>query len=180
MIIGIIGEKLAGKDVVAEYLQKRHSAFYVKYSQIIDEILNILDIPISRRNEIDLGHALRGQFKTNVFWAGMKKRILESTAHIKVIGSIRLPDEVNDAKTFGAKILYITAPIETRHDRLMNSRREKGEDGNQSFDDFVKQEQEWTEIQIPQLGTEADFKIENSGSLEELYKKIDEVISQLK
>ncbi len=176
MIIGILGEKLAGKDELAKYLQDQHGAFYVKYSQIIDEILNILNIPITRRSEIDLGHALRGQFKTNVFWAAMKKRISESWVELKVIGSIRLPDELADAKALGAKIIYITAPAELRYDRFMNLRREKGEDGKQTFEEFVAQEQEWTEIQIPQLGARADFKIENTGTLEDLYKKVDEII----
>ena len=180
MILGIVGEKLAGKDELAGYLREKHGAFYVKYSQIIDQILSILDIPITRRNEIDLGHALRGQFRTNVFWAGMKKQITESWADFKVIGSIRLPDELADAQALGAKIIYVTAPVETRYDRFMNLRREKGEDGQQSFEEFTQQEQEWTEIQIPELGAKADYKIENTGTLDELYKKVDEIIKELK
>ncbi len=176
MIIGILGEKLAGKDEVAKYLIGQYGAFYVKYSNIIDEILSILDLPITRRNEIDLGHALRGQFNTNIFWAGMKKRIIESSSELKVIGSIRLPDELKDAQNLGAKIVYVTAPVELRYQRFMNLRREKGEDGKQTFEEFVAQEKEWTEIQIPELGLKGDFKIENTGTLDDLYKKIDEII----
>ncbi len=177
MIFGIIGEKLAGKDEAAKYLQTQHNAFYVKYSHIIDEILSILDLPITRRNEIDLGHALRDQFKTNIFWAAIKKRITESQAKIKVIGSIRLPDEFKDAQDLGAKIIYVTAPVELRYERFMTTRREKGEDGKQTFEEFSAQEREWTEIQIPELGLRANFKIENTGSLQDLYNKIDAIIN---
>ena len=109
----------------------------------------------------------------------MKKQITESWADIKVIGSIRLPDELKDARDLGAKIIYITAPVELRYERFMNLRREKGDDGKQTFEEFSLQEQEWTEIQIPILGAQADFKIENTGSLEELYTKVDEIINAL-
>jgi len=180
MMIGLVGEKLAGKDEAAAYLQKKYGAFYVKYSHILDEILGMLDLPISRRNEIDLGRALRDTFKRNVLWGGIAKRLERSTANIKVVGSIRLEDEFELAKKLGAKIVYITAPIELRHQRLMEARREKAEDGKQSFEDFVKQEREWTEKGIPALGAKADFRIENTGSLEDLYGKVDIIVEELK
>jgi hypothetical protein len=90
MIIGIIVEKLAGKDEIGAHLEKKDGALYVKYSQILDNILAALDLPVSRRNEIDLGKALRGAFKRNVLWGGLRKMISESSASIKVISSVRL------------------------------------------------------------------------------------------
>ena len=32
---------------------------------------------------------------------------------------------------------------------------------------------------IPKLGAQADFKIENTGTVEELYEKVDEIIKQI-
>ncbi len=176
MIIGLVGEKLAGKDVVAEYLEKKYGAFYIKYSTILDEILNILDLPVSRRNEIDLGAGLREAFKRSVLWGAVKKKVLESSADLKVIGSIRLEDEFESARSLGAKVLYVTAPIDLRYQRAL-VRREKTDDGQQTFEQFIAQEQEWTEAGIPELGKKADFRIENVGTVEELYGKIDEILS---
>lgn len=178
MVIGIVGEKLAGKDEAGAYLAQRHKAFYIKYSHLLDEILSLLDLPNSRRNEIDLGKGLRDAFQRSVLWGGLKKKILESPAEIKAIGSIRLQDEFDSAKAMGANIIYITAPPELRYRRSLE-RKEKADDGQQTLEQFAAQEQEWTEKDIPSLGAQADFKIENTGSLEELYKKIDEIINAI-
>jgi dephospho-CoA kinase len=179
LILGLVGEKLAGKDVMGNYLASHHRAFYIKYSQLLGEILNILDIPISRENEILLGKGLRDNFQKNVLWQGMKKRIEESTNEIKVIGSIRLEDEFNAAKELGAKMIYITAPAPTRYERFMH-RREKADDGTQSMEEFIQKELGWTEVEIPKLGAKCDFAIENTGTMQDLYEKIDTMLAEIK
>ena len=63
LVLGIIGERFAGKDTVAEYLVKKYKAFQIRHSLILDEILNILDLPISRRNEMDIGAAIRSKYR---------------------------------------------------------------------------------------------------------------------
>ncbi len=179
MVIGLIGEKLAGKDEVGSYLINHHNAFYVKYSAILDEILTTLNQPISRDNEIRLGKGLREAFQKNVLWDGMTKRIKESDKDITVIGSIRLRDEFESAKALGAKTIYITAPEEMRYQRLAG-RQEKTDDTTQTREEFSAQEKVWTEIEIPALGAECDFTIENTGTIEELHQKIDAIIVQLR
>ena len=62
----------------------------------------------------------------------------------------------------------------------MVKRHQKIDDSGQSFEEFLKQDKEWIEEAIPKLGKRADFKIENVGSLEELYKKVDDIMSQPK
>jgi dephospho-CoA kinase len=180
LVLGLIGEKLAGKDTVAEYLIDKHGAFHVRHSHILDEILGLLDLPISRRNEIDLGMALRGQFGEGIVGQGVRKRILTSTAPLIVIASIRFPVEVTNAKSLGAKTIYITAPLETRYQRFLQ-RQEKTDDGTQTLEEFKNVEEvEPTEIQIPTLGQQADMRIDNTGTLQELYRKVDEIIAKFK
>jgi dephospho-CoA kinase len=48
-----------------------------------------------------------------------------------------------------------------------------------SFEQFKDQEKELTEVGIPELGKQADFKIENTGTPEDLFKKVDEIINSL-
>src|SRR6185503_20292678 len=100
-VIGLVGERLTGKDQAGEYLRQKHQAFYIRYSHILDEILNVLNQPISRMNEINLGKALRELYQKNVLWDGMQKRISESQADLVVIGSIRLQDEFESVKALG-------------------------------------------------------------------------------
>lgn len=179
IIIGLVGEKLAGKDTVANYLAKKYGAFHIKFSHLLDEILEILDMPKTRRNEIDLGLALRDVFGANVLYHALKRRTLSSTAPMIVINGIRMDEQEKIIKDLGAKIIYITAPLSLRYERYQN-RHEKEDDGKMSFEEFARQDrEEETEKGIPALGERADFRIENTGSLEELYRKAEDIIQKV-
>jgi len=179
MIIAILGEKLAGKDTVAEHLVLRHGAKQVKTSQILDELLVALNLPISRRNEIDAGRGMESVFGPEVIGKAVVDRVKNVKANIIVINGIRRPDQLDNAKNLGAKIIYVTAPVEVRHQRsLLRNRRE--DDGKQTLEEFKEQDKEWIEAGIPAFGKQADFKIENTSSLERLYGAVDEIMKNLK
>jgi dephospho-CoA kinase len=178
MIIGLIGERLSGKDTVAKYLEDKYKAFHIKYSYILDEILDILDQPKSRRNEIGIGMAMRSVFHEGVLNSAIKKRILNSQAKLKVINGIRFVDEYETVKALGAKFIYITAPQDLLYKRFL-VRGQKADDSSLTAKEFAALENEPTEIKISQLGEKADFKIENVGSLKELYEKLVEILKTL-
>jgi dephospho-CoA kinase len=175
--IGLVGEKLAGKDTVANYLVESHGAFHVRFTHVLDEILTALDLPVSRRNEIDLGLGLRKVFGDGVLGQAVVKRAQASEKDLVVINGIRM-DEMKNMQEIGAKVIYITAPLEVRYERY-KTRHEKADDGVMSFEQFKEQEQEPTEIGIPELGKQADFKIENAGTVEELQEKVEEVLKSI-
>jgi len=177
LIIGLVGEKLAGKDTAANYLEQKFGAFHTRFTHILDKILGELNLPISRRNEIDLGLGLRNIFGNKVLGSAVIKRALGADQSLIVINGIRM-DEMEDIKKIGAKIIYVTAPAEIRFQRYQH-RHEKADDGQMNFQKFEEQEKEATEVGIPALGAKADFRIDNVGTLDELYKKVDEVIDKL-
>jgi dephospho-CoA kinase len=178
LIVALTGEKLGGKDTVAQYLVDRYGAFHVRHSHILDDILKILDMPISRRNEIDMGMSLRRVFGEGTLNPALRKRVSESDANLIVINGYRFQDELANVKSLGAHTVYITAPEEVRYQRFLQ-RQEKADDARQTIEQFRQQEHEPTEVGIPALGAQADFKIENTGTLEELYKKIDNIIDKI-
>ena len=178
LILGLIGEKLGGKDTVAEFLVAKHGATHIRHSHILDEILQILNIPISRRNEIDLGMALRQAFGDGILSRALARRVRSIQNDMVIINGIRFPEELDNARSLGAKIIYVTAPSGARYARFLK-RQEKTDDASQSLEEFTNQEQEPTEINIPSLGSQADYKLENTGTLEDLYKKVDELIHRL-
>ncbi|MCL5666885.1 MAG: hypothetical protein M1383_03885 [Patescibacteria group bacterium] len=177
VIIGLVGEKFAGKDAAANYLVKKYGAFHARFSHILDDILNILYLPVSRRNEIDLGLGLRKIFGNGVLGKALMQRVKLSTAKFVVINGIRM-DEMADAKKLGAKIVYITANKLIRYQRYLK-RHEKVDDATMSFKEFLRQEKELTEIGIPKLGAKADYKVVNEGTLAELYGKMDVVVGKI-
>lgn len=178
LILGLIGEKLAGKDTVAEYLVARHKAVHIRHSHVLDEILALLDLPISRRNEIDLGMGLRRVFGDGILGKALAKRVRHTKTSLVVINGIRFTDELENARGLGAKIIYISAPEEARYARFLK-RAEKADDASQTLEQFRSQEKEPTEVQIPAIGQKADYKIENTGTLEELYTKVEALLHTL-
>jgi dephospho-CoA kinase len=177
-IIGLVGEKLSGKDTTANYIAEKYSAGHFRFSHILDDILRILALDVSRRNEIDLGLGLRKIFGEHVLVDALHARSKSATNEIIVVNGIRM-DEFEVVKGWeGAKIIYITAPLETRFERY-KQRKEKADDAAQNLEQFAAQEKEPTEVGIPGLGARADYKIENTGTLEELHAKIDEIIKSL-
>jgi dephospho-CoA kinase len=177
-IIGLVGEKLAGKDTTANYLVEKYSADHFRFTHILDAILEDLDMEISRKNEITLGMGLRKAFGEHVLINAVEDRIKKSWASFIVVNGIRM-DELDIVKSWGAKTIYVTAPVEVRFQRYQ-TRKEKADDALLNFEQFKEQENGPTEQRIPELGTKADFKIENTGSLEELYGKVDEILKQIK
>ena len=177
IIIGLVGEKLAGKDTAANYLVKKYGAGHFRFTHILDAILEDLDMPISRKNEIDLGLSLRKIFGPHVLVDALGHRVSKSWENLIVVNGIRM-DELDVVKGWGAKIIYITAPAELRFERY-KSRHEKDDDGVMDINAFTIQETGPTEAAIPHLGKQADFRIDNVGSLDELYKKVDEVVKKL-
>ena len=178
MIIGLVGEKLAGKDTVANYLVQKHGAGHFRFTHILDAVLEELNLEISRKNEIDLGLGLRKIFGEHVLVNALEQRVKRSLSSYRVVNGIRM-DEMDVVKQWGAKIIYITAPFETRFERY-KTRKEKTDDGQMSIEQFKAQESAPTELRIPELGKMADFRIDNTGSIEELNKKVDDIIKKLK
>jgi len=178
LILGILGEKFAGKDVVANYLVQAHGAEHFRFSHILDDILKMLNLEISRRNEVDLGLGLRQIFGGQVLGPAIAKKVKESSKSLIVVNGIRM-DEFDVIKALGAKIIYITAPSEIRFVRYQQ-RHEKTDDATLDYESFMKQEQGATEVNIPELGKLADYKIENTGLLAELHEKIEAVLTQIK
>ena len=179
VIIGLVGEKLAGKDTAANYLVAKYSAGHFRFTHILDEILKILDLPLSRRHEIDLGLGLRKIFGNHVLVNALYQRMQQAKSDMLVVNGIRM-DEFDVIKSWpNAKIIYITAAPEIRFQRY-KERHEKTDDGAMDFEKFMEQEKEVTEVNIPAIGEKADYKINNVFMFDKLYEQVDEIMKEIK
>jgi dephospho-CoA kinase len=71
----------------------------------------------------------------------------------------------------------VTLDQKSRWERIYN-RGEKSDDAV-SFEKFQEMEQAEIEVQIPKIGEKADFRVENTGSKEDLFAKVDSIIFKL-
>lgn len=179
MIIGLIGEKLAGKDTAAEYLVRKYGAVHIRASHILDELLTTIGLPITRRNEIDIGAAMENTFGDDVIGREVLRRMRLAKGAMIVNNGLRRPFQFNGAKAMGAVIIYITAPPEVRYKRSIQ-RTGEAKDLGFTFEQFVKQDTEWIEADIPRLGKLADFTINNTESINDLEHQLDTIIGDIR
>ncbi len=172
-VVVFVGEKLAGKEVAAQYLIKRHNFYGYHFSRIISDILNRLHLPISRSNQINLVSALRERFGGGILAQVIKQDIISHGYKRVVIDGLRHPAEYDLLKKLpGFLLVYLTAPLSLRYERA-RQRREKVGENKVSLTDFKREEKAVTEVYISKLGRRAQLKIINDGTIQELYNKIE-------
>ncbi|MCX6694892.1 MAG: AAA family ATPase, partial [Candidatus Altiarchaeota archaeon] len=177
IIIGLIGRIGSGKTAVADHIVGRHGARYLRFSDVLRDILHRVHQPNTRENLQNLGLALRKTFGDGVLADIMEKDVMISESRIIVVDGIRYDDEFDMVKRIGGKVVYVTAPEKVRYERTL-VRGTRGE-GDISLEQFKASGSRETERQIDSLGARADYRIDNDGSLEELERKTDVVVESL-
>ncbi len=178
ILIAIIGEKAGGKDVVGKYLSEKYSAEVIASGDIFRNILEILEIDKTRENISNVAVAIRNVFGENIAQEVTLKKFQRSPATICVNNGLRKPEEFEQAKQLGFHFWYVTAPLEIRFER-MKQRKQNFDDQTQTFELFKQQETYINEKDIIELGSKSETRIDNTGSLEDLYKRVDEEINKL-
>ncbi|MBI5223841.1 AAA family ATPase [Candidatus Micrarchaeota archaeon] len=180
MIIGLTGENCAGKSTICEYLKKK-GFYYYSLSDAIREELKKEGKTITRENLVQKGNELRVKFGAGAL--GRKIAELLQADKNYVIDSIRNPAEVEELKKSGRFFLfYVTASPETRFERIKTRKREEDPQTYDSFLRFEKLEMEnadKTKQNLKGTFVHADKKLENEGSFEELYDKVDKLLAEV-
>ncbi len=180
MLIGLTGENCSGKGTVADYLKKK-GFYYTSLSDRIREELEKEGNEVSRDNMIAKGNELRKNYGPGAL-AIRTNEVMEMDRNY-VIDSIRSPSEVKELKKLkNFFLIYITASVETRFER-MKSRKRIGD--AQNLEEFTRMEKAEMENQdeykqnLIQTFALADIKIENENGFEELHKKIDSALGEI-
>jgi dephospho-CoA kinase len=180
IIIGLVGETGSGKDTFCDYIKKtvKKPVFCFRFSDPLSEVLKIFFDEIKKEDQQWLVGHLRERFGENILGEAIKKKIKNIEEGLIILNGVRMPQEVKMIKEMDGKIVYITADPKLRWERV-SKRREKKDD-SVSYEKFLEIEKAKSEVLIPQIGEEADFKIENNGSKGDFYKEVDKIIKNLK
>jgi dephospho-CoA kinase len=180
-VIGLVGEKGAGKDTFVQILQKKLSSkniAHIRFSDHFKETLKIWSIPITRDNLQKLGVIMSEGYGSSTVSDAVFSRIKNLKADIVCLDGVRWKSDVELVRIFPKNFLvYITANPNLRFKRL-KQRGEKVDEINLTFTRFMKEEKAKNEILIPKFGMKADFKILNEGTLEEFEQKVDKFIQK--
>jgi dephospho-CoA kinase len=169
LVIGLIGEKGAGKSTFAEELRKRFSGKRISYRRFSDILIESLTpwavIEINRENLQKFPIIMEQAYGKGILTQAMYHRITRDAAEVVIADGVRLPIDIAMLRSFSKNILvYITANAEIRFNRI-HSRKEKSGEELVTFEQFIQEEQAEIEV-FGKLGSKADVKIENNGSLD--------------
>jgi dCMP deaminase len=181
IIIGLTGTLASGKGSICTFLKEKGFAHLSVRDFLIEEIekRNLL---INRDSMVLVANQLREMNGSNYIVEKLYEKAKEINKNC-IIESIRNPGEVKALKEKpNFYLIAIDADPKLRYERAFTR---KSETDNQTFEEFIideKREMESTDPNKQNLSyciSKANYLIENNGSLEELYKKIDEISKKI-
>ena len=177
-IIGLTGEMGCGKDTFCQFVKENYeNVFVLKFSDALTDVLKIFFDAIKREDQQWLGSELRERFGKDILVRALIKKAKSIEEGIIIFNGVRKELEIPAIKEIGGKIIYITGEPKIRWERV-KIRGEKADD-DVSFEKFLEMHNAEAELQIPEIGAKADFKIENNGSKEDFHKKVKKAIDSL-
>ncbi|MCX6720644.1 MAG: AAA family ATPase [Candidatus Staskawiczbacteria bacterium] len=177
-IIGLIGEMGAGKDTFCDFVRANYqNVYFLKFSDALTEVLKMFFDEVKREDQQWLSSALRERFGQDILVKALVKKIEKISDGIIILNGVRRPDDFKALKSIGGKLIYVTADQKLRWERV-KTRGEKADD-DVPFEKFVEMGKAEAESLITTIGAEADLKIENNSSKEDLYIKIKESIDSI-
>ena len=181
MIIVICGTVGAGKGAVTRYLMLKGFKHY-SARKYLSGILKERGMKLDRNNLINLANELRRRSSIHI-----TEKLLEMAQKQRgdcVIESVRTVNEIKPIKDMEEScLLAIDADREIRYKRIKGR---GAETDNISFEEFIADdEREWKnpdpdKVNIGACIEMADFKLVNNGTMDELHKKIDEILEIIK
>lgn len=180
IIIGLVGEAGSGKDTVGDYLALKYQAIQYRFHEPLKEALEIFLDPknISRADLIWLSNNIRGKYGNQIISAALKRRIDRIESGIIALNGLRIIEDLEFIQGLpNSAVIYVTLGQKQRWERICG-RGERIDDAV-SFEKFQEYEKAETEVQIPDIGKKADFRVENNGPKAELVEKIEEIMGRL-
>ncbi|MFP4424652.1 MAG: AAA family ATPase [Candidatus Woesearchaeota archaeon] len=178
MIIGITGTLGAGKTTIVEYLKRNGFSHYSVRDFLIEEIKR-RDMPINRDSMVTVANDLRQKHSPSYIVEQIYEQAKGKDA---VIESIRTPGEVKALKEHGDfMLLAIDAEMKTRYDRIIARQSETDQISFEKFkadEEREMQSDEEHKQNIAKCIDLSDHRIDNNGSIEDFYNKVEVILDE--
>jgi len=178
LIIGLVGQSGSGKGTVAEILREKYGAAVFSFGGLLGDLLDQLAVPRTRENLVKLSEIVRHAFGESTLAYALERAAVGAETDIVAIEGIRRLDDIVALEPLPYfKLASITTQPEIRFQR-MKQRGEKAGERDMTWEQFIEQSKLPTELTIAAVEARATYKLDNSGSLEELHAEIDRLMEQ--
>ncbi|MDD3607486.1 MAG: AAA family ATPase [Candidatus Moranbacteria bacterium] len=176
IILGLAGEIASGKGTVASYAVEKYNGRVHKFSTMLRDILNRIYLEENRLNMQKLSTILRENFGQDLFSKVISEDIKRDNSEVVIVDGIRRESDIEYLKKMeGFKLVYVEADMRIRYERI-TKRGENADDNRKTFKEFKNDHQGEAELQIKGLKRIADVVLDNNGTLEDLYRQIDDIL----
>lgn len=181
IVIGLIGEKGAGKGTVSDYLIEKYGAIHYGTSKILRRTLEDLHLPVTRDNLTKLALVLKEGYGPSVVIDSLIMDMEKNGSDIIIADGIRMHGDVEPfRKKYGKNffLVYVTADARKRYERIKKRKEKDGED-KLTFIEFLAEEAKLTEISIHEIGKQADFTLNNDKGKKELIEQTEKMLKKI-
>lgn len=174
-LIGLAGTFGSGKDTLAEILTSEYGYTHVSTGDMVRQVA------MERYGSIERPVLYRtAQENREKYGAGYFVELALKKSRPLIISGIRSLGEMKALKVAGGVMIYVDAPIELRHQRIVSRKRDN--EVKLSLEEFQAFEEtemyagdKDTDFNIRAIGERADVMLINDGSLEEFKQQLDQL-----
>ncbi|MFA8298763.1 MAG: AAA family ATPase [Hyphomicrobiales bacterium] len=183
IIIGITGTLGAGKGTIVEYLENKEGFSHFSVRNYLIEVIKNRGLEVNRDSMTMVANELRKNNSPSFIIDEIYAKAAQSGKDC-IIESIRTPGEIQSLKTKGDfTLLAVDADSKIRYERITER---KSETDRISFETFIANEQREMTTDDPNKQNlkkcidSADFVLNNDGSIDDLHKQVEEILTRIK
>ncbi len=179
VIIGLIGEMASGKSTATEYLKTKYNAVTFRFSTVLRDVLKRLHLEETRGNMQLLSTVLRQNFNEDLLSKVLAADVAEAPGTVIITEGIRRPTDITYLKDMpGFCFVALSVAERTRYERLI-LRAENPDDQKKTWEEFQAEGKQESEQQVAELMKKATYTIDNNGTKEEMFIKLDEIVKSI-
>lgn len=177
MKIAFVGPPAVGKDAASNYIEQKYKLTHISSGDIVRRYVTENNLGgLDRKNLQNVATKLRSEKGGDI----LIRIAIEKNPDNLILSGLRAIDEVESFKKLGGIVIAISAPLEKRYAMA----RLRGRiDDNVTLEDFEKIESEEkvnidrNSQNVDKVVAMADIEIVNDGTLDDLYRKCDELVT---
>ena len=179
-VIGVIGQNGSGKDEVLKYLHAKYNVPFLSTGDMVREIAAQEGKEPTRENLQEISQRYFLEFGRGCFVKLAAENIQQNSWSTGGITGIRSLDDVKILRnSFGKDFIlinvYVSSP-EERYGRMLA--RGEGR-GPHTYEQFLRQDAAEEELfHVQSAAGDANYAINNDGTLDDLHKEIDRLVSE--
>ncbi|MBU4283600.1 MAG: AAA family ATPase [Nanoarchaeota archaeon] len=183
LIIGITGTLGAGKGSIVKFLVEKKGFEHYSVRAFLVEEIKRREMPVNRDSMVVVANDLRKKNSPGYIAETLFERA-KKLGKDCIIESLKTPGEVNALRNKGKFYLFaVDADPKIRYERILERKSSTDKISFQEFIDNEKREMasdDPNKQNISKCISMADYVFENNGTIDKLYKKLEDVLDGIR